>query len=413
MLMKQQEFYKKALELTPWATQTYAKRPYPGTEDVTPLICKKAKGARFWDYDGKEYIDFFCSCGPIILGHHYEKIDNKVKEEIDNGFLFSVASEKEYELARKLVDLFPSIDWVKYLKTGADATSAAVRIARVYTGKEKILQCGYHGWHDWYQSVSLGCGKEYGIPTGLNNYTIPFKYNDLEYVETVLKNDNNIAGIIIVPYNWIDEPEDNFLQKLREICDRYEVVLIFDEVKSGFRLGLLGAQGQYNVEPDITCFAKAISNGYPLSLVCGKRKFKNVFDKNALITTTYAGDTLSIVAAMATIDEMIENKIFESIYTVGDRLISGLKQISVNQGIEFEVKGKPPISTILFKTGNDERDHKFSVQFSRHNFIKGLFVKIVGGPSYTLCYSHSPDDIDRALETAEYAMKALKKGVNV
>jgi Glutamate-1-semialdehyde aminotransferase len=411
--MNQFEFYKKALEITPWATQTYSKRPFPGTEDVMPLFCRKAKGSRFRDYDNNEYVDFFCSCGPIILGHHHEPVDDRVKEQIDNGFLYSVASEKEYELSEKLVGMFPSTNWVKYLKSGAEATSAAVRIARIYTKKEKILQCGYHGWHDWYQSVTLGCGKETGIPSGMNEYTIPFRYNDADYVESVLKNDDNIAGVIIVPYNWIDEPEVGFLQELRKICDRYGVLLIYDEVKTGFRIDLKGAQGYYDVYPDITCFGKAISNGYPLAAVCGRKGLKGVFDNKALITTTFGGDALSLTAAIYTIDELSTNDAIGSIYSVGTRLIEGLKRISDESGIDFEVKGKAPISTVFFNTGDAERDAKYSLLFSRINFMKGMFVKIVGGPSYTLCYAHSIQDIDRALDVADYALKEIKKGVGI
>lgn len=411
MKLTGRELYQKALEITPWATQTYAKRPFPGTEEEMPLICKRAKGARFWDYDGKEYVDFFCSCGPIILGHHYTPLDEKVKQEIDEGFLFSIASHREYETAVKIAELFPSVGWVKFLKTGADATSAAVRVARAYTGKMKILQCGYHGWHDWYQCATLGCGAEFGIPSELARYTVSFRYNDIGFLEETLEKDGEIAAIVLVPYNWMDEPQEDFLQKVRQLCDRYGVLLIFDEVKSGFRLGLRGAQGVFGVEPDISCFAKAISNGYPLSVVCGKKELKTVFDQNGIITTTYAGDTLSLVAAQFTMQELSGGRVFDHIYRIGNALMEGLKTISLNRGVCFDVKGRAPISTVVFRTGDPEKDRRAAVEFSRFNFQNGLFVKMVGGPSYTLCYAHTQEDVDRALEAADRAIVKIREEV--
>lgn len=403
--MLEQELYNRAIQITPWATQTNAKRPKPYMEDTMPLFITRAKGTRMTDTLGNTYTDYFCACGPIILGYACEEVDDAVKAEISKGFLFSAASVREYELARVLTDTIPSLEWVKFMKTGGDATTAAVRLARAYTGKEIILQCGYHGWHDWFQ-IANGGGIHTGIPEGTRPYTISFEYNDYASVESLIQENKNIAGIILTPYNFKDEPQDGFLMKLRTLCDRHGIVLIFDEVLSGFRVGIQGIQGITKVEPDLSTFAKAVSNGYPLSVVGGRREFAELLNQNRTgITNTYNGESLSLTAALKVIEIMKRDQIHKHIYEIGDRIITGLRALIKKNHYPCSVYGMAPLIRMYVETENEAFNTQTMLKLSRDYMSHGLFVREHGGICFYLNASHTAEDADHVLDVTEQIMK--------
>lgn len=399
--MTNREWLAKAKRLIPYATQTISKLPHQGTEARFPYFVREAKGAYFTDVEGRSFIDFFAACGPIILGHACKAVDDEVKRQIDRGFLFSTNSCLEVELAEKLTELFPHFGWAKFVKTGADALSAAVRIARAHTGKENVLHYGYHGWHDWYQAA-VGGGRKNGIPqsTGLHARTFP--YNDLEAVERELRADANVAAVVMTPYDWLNEPEAGYLPELRKLCTRYGVLLIFDEVKTGFRLGLTGAQGRFGVEPDLAAFAKAISNGYPLAVVMGRPETKRVMDDyTTLISTTYAGDALALTAALATIHELQTNEVFPHLEKMGNMLIAGMRQLASDHDLQLVVRGAPALLTFEFAAERLRDKQRFGIDWVNYHLQNGVFVKLQNGwPSYTLMHAHTETEIARALEVA-------------
>lgn len=404
--MREQTLFDQTIQITPWATQTNAKRPKPFMEDTMPLFIKGAKGTRMTDSLGYNYTDYFCACGPIILGYANEEVDEAVKAEIDKGFLFSAASVREYELAQVLTDTISSLEWVKYMKTGGDVTTAAVRLARTYTGKDTILQCGYHGWHDWYQ-IASGGGKQTGIPEAIRPYTISFEYNDYEFVEKTVKENNNIAGIILTPYNFKDEPENNFLEKLRQLCDNNDIVLIYDEVLSGFRLGIQGMQGFTNVQPDLTTYAKAICNGYPLAVLGGKRKFADLLNENRTgITNTYNGESLSLVAALKTIEIMKRDHIHEHIYKVGNRIMDGLRDLIQKNHYPCNVYGKAPLIRLYVETADERFNSETMLKIARDYMEQRLFVREHGGVCFYLNSCHTMNDAEQILFFAEKILKA-------
>lgn len=399
--MLEQELYDRAIQVTPWATQTNAKRPKPFMEETMPLFITKAKGTRMTDTRSNTYTDYFCACGPIILGYANEEVDEAVKAEIDRGFLFSAASVREYELAQVLTDTIPSLEWAKFMKTGGDVTTAAVRLARAYTGKEVILQCGYHGWHDWFQ-IANGGGIHTGIPEGTRQYTIPFEYNDFAFVEKTVNENKNIAGIILTPYNFKDEPQDGFLLKLRRLCDDHGIVLIFDEVLSGFRAGLQGIQGILKVEPDLSTFAKAICNGYPLAVIGGKRKFADLLNQNRTgITNTYNGESLSLTAALKTIEIMKRDQIHKHIYEVGGLIQSGLRALIEKNGYPCSVYGMAPLIRFYVETEDETFNGETMLKIARDYMAEGLFVREHGGVCFYLNASHTLEDAKQVLEFAE------------
>lgn len=395
--------YEEVSRIIPWATQTNAKRVKPLTEEVSPYFIKRGKGAKVINTLDEEYTDFFCACGPIILGYAYEPVDSDVKKEIDNGVVFSLASPLEYELSIKIREIFPYFDWVRFLKTGNDAATAAVRLARAYTGKNKIMQYGYHGWNDWAQTGS-GFGQQRGIPSGILAYTIHFEYNEIDYISKCLKNDPDIAGIILTPYDWTNEPENGFLQKLRELCDYYDIPLIFDEVLTGFRMGITGAQGEFGVQPDISVFAKAVANGYPISVITGKAKYANALVENkTIITTTYAGETLSLRAALSTLRELKEKNVFDHMNLVGGHLKQGLQTIVEKNGYPLRITGRPGLLRVVLNNGSHAEQLRIARLLSKVFLEKRLLVKELGTLEFYLNFAHTMQDIEFALETAEEA----------
>lgn len=403
--MIDRERYERTIAVTPWATQTNAKRPKPYMEETMPLFFKRAKGTQMITCNDDSYTDYFCACGPIILGYANTELDEEVKREIDKGFLFSAASELEYDLSQLLIDTIPSLSWVKYMKTGGDVTTAAVRMARAYTGKDIILQSGYHGWHDWYQ-IANGAGKANGVPEVLRPLTIPFAYDDYEFVEKTVNENKNIAGIILTPYNYMEEPKNDFLFKLRSLCDKNGIVLIFDEVLTGFRLGLTGAQGKFNIKPDLSTFAKAISNGYPLAVIGGKPEFAELLNSNRTgITNTYNGETLSISAACKTIEIMKRDKIHEHIYNVGNIIIDSLRDIINKNGYPCRVYGAAPLIRLYVETPDAGFNSETMLKISRDFMKEHCFVREHGGVCFYLNASHTHEDAKMLLQLSEIILK--------
>ena len=248
------ELYNRAVGLIPSVTQTLAKGPSQYVNGVAPKYLEKGKGAVVWDVDGNEYIDFNMAIGPLSLGYGYEIVDKAIREQLENGITFSLMHPLEVEVAELISEVIPNADSVRYSKTGADVTSAAIRLARAYTGKKKILCCGYHGWHDWYIAVT---SRNYGIPEEIQNLTFTFNYNDIDsFLSSV---DEDTAAVILEPVVF-QEPKDGFLHKVAEVCKERNIILIFDEMWTGFRMAIGGAQEYFDIIPDLATYSKAIAN---------------------------------------------------------------------------------------------------------------------------------------------------------
>lgn len=263
---KSKEYYKKALTIIPGVSQTTSKRPENFAPGAFPIYIERGKGSHVWDVDGNEYIDYLMALGPITLGYSYPAIDEAVKEQLGKGIIFGLMHPLEIEVSQVLIETIPSAEMVRFFKTGAESTSAAVRIARAYTGKEKVLHCGYHGWHDNW-AAERESFLSLGVPKVLKGYVRSFIFNDFTSeasLEKVLKrNKDEAACIIMETIIQGQRPEDGYLKWVRELADQYKVVLIFDEIITGFRMALGGAQEYFGVIPDLTCLAKGVANGLP------------------------------------------------------------------------------------------------------------------------------------------------------
>ena len=302
---KSDELYNRALKLIPSVTQTLAKGPQQNVKGIAPKYLQKGKGSHVWDVDGNEYIDFSMAIGPLSLGYAYNKVDEAIKKQLEDGITFSLMHPLEVEVAELIKEVIPNAESVRYSKTGADVTSEVIRVARAFTKRERILCCGYHGWHDWYISVT---DRDSGIPKSTSDLTFTFSYNDIQSVIDSI--DDETAAVILEPFVF-EPPKNNFLQELRDVCTKNGTLLIFDEMWTGFRIALGGAQEFFNVDADLATFSKAVANGMPLSVLTGKAEVMKVLEKDVFFYTTFGGEALSLAAAKATITELKENNVPE------------------------------------------------------------------------------------------------------
>ena len=260
------ELYARATGLIPAYSQTLAKGPTQYVKGVAPKYLLRGEGSHVWDVDGNEYIDYNMGVGPISLGYGYERVDRAIRRQLEDGITFSLVHPLEVEVAELIRDVVPNAEAVRYSKTGAEVTSAAIRLARAFTGREKVLCCGYHGWHDWFIAATA---RDRGVPKLLRSLVQTFPYDDLKAVQAAL--DDDTACVILEPMIF-DMPKNDYLFKLKELCHCNGSLLIFDEMWTGFRLALGGAQEYFVVEADLACFSKAIANGMPLSVLTGRQE---------------------------------------------------------------------------------------------------------------------------------------------
>lgn len=410
-LIKSKNHFKRAFNLIPWGTQTRAKSPeilmqtYKGT---SPLYFKKAKGPYLWDVDGNRFIDYRASLGPIILGYSYHQVDKAVKRQIDAGIIYSMPSEKELDLAQLLVEIIPSAEMIRFLKTGAAAVNAAVRIARAYTGREIILSQGYHGWEDIFMAADKSSNR--GIPNCLSKQIHTFNYNDLQHAARIMKSKGNkVACIIVNPFNGFEKPSKEYLGGLLDLANKYGALLIFDEVKTGFRLALGGAQEKYGITPHLSVFAKAMANGYPISAVVGSRKIMQILNDKALpqtvITNTLAGELIGITAAIETIKILKKPSSYKRLYKTGRMLMDGLNDIFNRYNLEGEVQGEPTFFNTNIAGISRKRKETLQTIFICELLKQGIFC--LGDWLITL--SHSEEVIEQTLSYVDKAAKNTRR----
>jgi len=390
--------FEEALKLIPWGTQTNAKRPYPAFEGAMPKFIERGKGCRIWDMEGKEYIDFRLALGPVTLGYCYDEVDHAVREQMTKGVLFSMASPLEVELAQMLHKVIPNAEMVRFMKTGEDANLCNVRIARAYTGRDMILTSGYHGYPDWF---AVDESPRNGVPEILKEYVKVIPWGDCEAAEKLVRQyHERIACVVSIPYDMNEDVSGSYIKRLRALTREYGILLVLDEVWTGFRLALGGAQQFFGVDADLASYAKAMANGYPISAYVGKREYLETLNTFKM-TTTYAGETLSMAAALATLKIMSRENVHEHLFAMGRRLMEGFNVIANELGIEAYAAGLPPAPFLKFNTADRGYNERLEYLWFRELFREGVFVVL----RWFICYSHKEADIDEALEKARRALK--------
>ncbi len=402
VIKKSNELYNKAIDLIPSLTQTLAKGPTQHINGIAPKYLQRGKGSHVWDVDGNEYLDYNMGIGPLSLGYAYDKVDNAISEQLKDGITFSLMHPLEVEVAELIHEIIPNAESIRYSKTGADVTSAAVRVARAFTKREKILCCGYHGWHDWYVSVTA---RNIGIPQAVQDLTSTFNYNDIQSVKDSL--DEDTACVILEPFVF-EAPKDNFLRELKEACEANGTLLIFDEMWTGFRISLGGAQEYFNVKADLACFSKAVANGMPVAILTGRKDVMDLLDKDVFFYTTFGGEALSLAAVKATISEIKEKNVPAYLQKQGNKLKEGYNKIASELGMTFTKCSGFDCRTII--TFNESAGNPLELK----SLVQQELIKrgILWSGFHNMSFSHSDEDIEYTLNAYKEVLPILKKAVD-
>jgi len=401
--IKSQQLFQKVNEVIPLASQTFSKSYLQYIKGQAPLFITKAKGCRVWDVDGNEYVDFINGLLPVILGYQYPAVDIAIKRQLEKGIIFSLPSPLEYELAQLLIKHIPCAEMVRFGKNGSDVTSGAVRLARAITGRDHIACCGYHGWHDWYIGTTA---RNLGVPKSTQKLTYTFKYNDINSLKKIFKeNKNKIAAIIMEPMNYVDL-QPGFLQAVKKITHENGALLIFDEIITGFRYDLGGAQKLFGVTPDLATFGKAMANGMPISALVGRKKYMERAG-DIFYSFTMGGEALSLAAAIATIKELEKKKAIKYIWKLGKYLQdSANKLLEENDlGKIIKIQGKPCWQVFIIKPAEKFSDLEIK-SYLQQEILQNGFLWY---GQHNMSFSHTKKDMNRLLRVYKKVFKDLKE----
>lgn len=407
--------------------------------DPFPIIFRRGAGSRVWDLDNNEYVDLLSSYGSAILGHAYPPILSAITEQIQNGTMLGTTTQLEVEVAKKIQSAVPSADLVSFANTGTEATMEALRIARAYTGRDKILKFEghYHGHHDYVlfsvESPSVVAGLEQapsklpyypGIPDGVADSVVVAQWNDPAALEKVLKrNSNDLAVIITEPVMGsagVIPPKDDYLKSLRELADKYDVLLIFDEVLTGFRIAPGGAQEFYGVKPDISCFAKALGGGTPIAAVTGRKDVMGMIGPGKIgYGGTYNGNSLSLAAANATLGELLrdDGAVFRHMHLIGAEIVEGLRDLLQRYDLNGIVQGIGPMFQLNFTEAKRILNYRHSLQsdlvkfrdFRNLMLHRGVYLHPDGSERMLISAAHDKADVEYVLSAAEESLREIQK----
>ena len=403
VLTQSEKNWSKARKIIPAGTQCLSKGPTQFVDGVAPKYLKKGKGCYVWDVDGNKYIDYGMGLRALILGYSYPAVNKAIEKQLKDGTTFTLMHPLELELAELLIKTIPCAEAVRYGKNGSDATTAAIRAARAYTERDKIAICGYHGWHDWYVITTE---RNKGIPKIMKELSFTFKYNNVESLKELLdKYPDQFAAVIMEPVG-VTPPQNNFLRDVQKVAHDNGAVLIFDEIITGFRFSLGGAQEYFKVTPDLATFGKAMANGMPIAALVGKQEIMNMFNET-FCSFTFGGECLSLAAAIATIKEIKARKVIDFIWKQGKKLQDGYYKLAKEHKLEkyTQCAGYPPSTLAKFvgKTPNESLLMKSIVQ---QELIKR---GILWAAYHAISYSHKDKEINRTLEAFDDALKVLGK----
>ena len=408
---KGQEKWNKAKKIIPGGNMLLSKRPEQFLPNKWPVYYSKAKGCKVWDVDGKKYIDMaLMGVGTNILGYSNAKINNAVFSAISKSNMSSLNCPEEVSLAEKLISLHPWAEMVKFARTGGEANSIAIRIARAATKKDKVAFCGYHGWHDWYLSANLSNKKNLsnqllpdleinGVPRSLKNTSLPFLYNDFEGLKKIVNKKN--VGIIKMEVMRNEPPKNNFLKKVRKLATEKNIILIFDECTSGFRSTNGGLHKKFKVNPDIAIFGKALGNGHAITAIIGKKEIMK-HTQGTFISSTFWTERSGSVAALKTLEEMEKIKSWEVITKIGNKIVKGWKKLATKYKLKIKCSGIPSIKSFEIKSKNWL---KYKTLVSQEMLKKGFLA----GNTIYACIDHNDKIIKKYLNCLDHVFKIISK----
>jgi glutamate-1-semialdehyde aminotransferase len=413
---KGQVLYKQAKKIIPGGTQLLSKRPEMFLPDNWPSYYKKAKGCEVWDLDGRKYIDMsYMGIGANVLGYADPDVNKAVKKAVENSNMCTLNAPEEVELARLLIKLHPWAQMARFARCGGEAMAIAIRIARASTGKDKILLCGYHGWHDWYLAANLGDNKSLdghllpglkpkGVPRNLKGTALPFKYNDINaFLTLVEKYQHDVAAVVMEPIRN-HYPKKGFLETIKNITRKIGGVLIFDEVTSGFRMNAGGAHLKLGINPDMAVFSKSLGNGFPIAAIIGKEKIMKAAEETFISSTMWT-DRLGPSAAIATIKKYTRNKVAQHLGKVGRKVQKGWTDLAKKHRLDIEVSGIEAISHLEFKYKNSLA---LKTLFIQSMLEKGFLTT----NALYASYAHKKQHIDKYLKACDNVFLFLSKAIH-
>ena len=399
--------FSRALETIPCQSQTLSKRPQMHAFGAYPMYIKSGKGSHVFDVDGNEYIDYPMALAPVILGHCYPAVDRAIRAQLNNGITFTLMHPLEVEVSELIKETVPCAEMVRFGKTGSDACTAAVKVARAYTGRQKVASYGYHGWHDWCNVVHP---RNEGTPKCLNDYIFEFKYNDLTSLARIFnEHPGEIACVIMEPIS-IELPKEGFLQSVKDLCHKNGALLIFDEVITGFRYAIGGAQELFGVIPDLAALGKGMSNGMPVSAFVGRKDVMAAAER-LFISFTHGGEALSLAAAKATIHEIRTRNVVEHITDYGNRLQKGLNKLITDAGLQKYVycEGLSPHMVMMFRSFGNVNPLELKTLFLQESIKRGVLFGLGLNPSY----SHDEKDLETSFRAAEETFDIMREAVKI
>ena len=407
---KGQKLYSKAKQIVAGGNMLLSKRPEMFLPEQWPSYFSKSKGCEVWDLDGNKYIDTLMMPGTNSLGYNYAEIDEAVKETINSGNMSTLNAPEEVELTERLVELHPWADMARFARSGGEANSVAIRLARAASGKDNVAFCGYHGWHDWYLASNLSDTKgldghllpgldPHGVPKNLKDSVYPFEYNNFDKLEELVKTKN--IGVIKMEVYRNKEPENNFLHRVRKLANEYNIVLVFDECTSGFRKNYGGLHKLYDVEPDVAMFGKALGNGYAVTAVLGKREVMQAAEKS-FISSTFWTERIGSSAALATLKVMEKEKSWEKITSIGENINREWMKLSEEYELPIAINGLAALTTFTFKS---ENALAYKTLITQEMLKKGFLA----ATAVYACTAHTPAIIKEYLENLKPIFQMIKE----
>ena len=412
---KGQLLYKEAKKIIPGGGQLLSKRPEKFAPEIWPAYYSKAKGCKIWDLDGNEYRDFsYMGIGACTLGYADDDVDAAVLEAIKNCTMTTLMVPEEVELAKMLLEQHPWAEQVRYAKGGGDAMAVAVRIARAATKKDKVLFCGYHGWHDWYLSANLADDSALdgqlmaglspvGVARELKGTSYPFWYNKIEQFKTlVAEHKDSLAGVVLEAARNMS-PETDFFATIESECHKLNIPLIIDEVTSGFRMYCGGACEYFGIHPDMAVFAKGMANGYPVAAIIGKKKYMDA-SQDSFISSTFWTERIGFAAAIATINKYKANNVQDHLNRMGKKVQDGWTMLAEKHGIKIHLSGIYPLGHICFEASPLELKTLFVQEMMKRGFLVS--------DAYYATFAHKDQDVDDYLAACDEVFAIMAKAID-
>lgn len=402
---KSEALLARGIKVSPLAAQTFSKSYRYFCRGTAPSYMDRGEGCYIYDVDGNKFIDYMCALGPVTVGYNEVSINEAVIKQVNKFASGSLQSELEVELAEKLCEIIPCAEMVRFVKNGSDATSAAVRLARAYTGREVVLMSGYHGMQDW----SIGASENRkGVPKAVSELTVNFTYNDLADLENKLR-ENDVAAVILEPIQG-DGPEEGYLAGVKELAHKYGAVLIFDEVVSGFRYALGGASEMFHVTPDLAALGKGMANGYAISAVAGKKELLEQIEHGVFVSTTFGGDSIPMAASLATLKILERPGFYENLTKIGVIQKNGIDELISKYRLNdvLSASGLPAHAGIAFEGHGSLNYLDIQSVYSQVMVQNGILVFSF----YNLNGSHTEKEAARYLEATDEAFALIQKAVD-